>query len=63
MKYLLYSLRLNGWLTPAGTYDSEHTNAAQFSYEGALEKTQRHAENGKLILVMVSLESITETLK
>lgn len=42
MNYLLWSGRLNGWLTNAGTYVSTVSEARRFSHEEAILMCKRH---------------------
>lgn len=48
-KYLLWSGRLNGWLSNAGTYVSGANDAREFSHAEAIEYCKRHYNTGAVL--------------
>ena len=60
MKYLLWSGRLNGWLSNAGTYVSLAADAREFEHEEALAYCRRHYNSGTVMygLLPVSLADV-----
>lgn len=65
--YILYSTRMQGWLTQSSTYSSEHSFAKQFMLNEALEMCARHRIGdgvfGLLPIQLSLLETIIESEK
>jgi hypothetical protein len=61
-KYLLWSGRLNGWLSNAGTYVSGAADAREFDHGEALEYCRRHFNSGTIAygLLPVALSDVKQ---
>jgi len=63
-KYYLWSTRLSGWATNAGTYTSDRHSAVLLSHADAIERCKVHrGMGGEFGLVPVSETMLREILK
>jgi len=58
MSYVMYSLRLNGWLSKHGNYTSDRNNAEVLPRDQALARCRRHKDDRGLSLIPVALEDL-----
>lgn len=58
--YILWSSRLNGWLTTQSTYSTDQAEARKFSRDSALQMVRKHRREGGYTLLPVSLEDLQD---
>ena len=56
--YILWSGRLQGWLTRGSTYSSDQAEARKFSRDEALAMVERHKNQGGYTLLPIRLEDL-----
>lgn len=60
MSYLLYSIKMQGWMTRVGVYDSDWQNAARYDRSEALALVLRHRDQQRPVLIPVRAADILE---
>ena len=56
--YILWSGRLQGWLTTGSTYSSDQAEARQFGRTEALVMVERHKNQGGYTLLPIRLDDL-----
>lgn len=60
MSYLLYSTKLQGWMTRTGVYDSDHNVAARYNKTEAFALVRRHMDQERLVLLPILAADLME---
>lgn len=61
--YILWSGKLQGWLTRSSTFSSERKDARQLTQEEAIEMAARHYGSGGNNLLPVEVDMMNEIAK